>query len=177
MFYIIFTPLTTMGYALHCRLRIRFTLLFTFPTRPRLKLIPMPSRLVHHQSPLTSYSDACWGSQIGSAVRDGTLLPLFKCRSMSGGIIFCQGRPITWTAVRQECTSLSLCKAEIAQQMKSPNCKWGFDISPMMFGQMVTSLSTWRRLLLLIMTTNCASSGLTTCLQNRFATWKCRCSL
>ena len=35
---------------------------------------PSPS----HQSPLTSYSDACWGSQIGSAVRDGTLLPLFK---------------------------------------------------------------------------------------------------
>ena len=47
-----------------------------------------------HSSPLTSYSDACWGSQIGLAVRDGTLLPLFKCRSMSGGIIFCQGGPI-----------------------------------------------------------------------------------
>ncbi len=37
---------------------------------------PSPS----HSSPLTSYSDACWGSQIGSAIRDGTLLPLFKCR-------------------------------------------------------------------------------------------------
>jgi hypothetical protein len=45
---------------------------------------PSPS----HSSPLTSYSDACWGLQIGSAVRDGALLPLFKCRSMSGGIIF-----------------------------------------------------------------------------------------
>jgi hypothetical protein len=32
---------------------------------------------------------------------------------MSGGIIFCQGGPIAWTAVRQEHTSLSLCKAEI----------------------------------------------------------------
>jgi hypothetical protein len=70
---------------------------------------PSPS----HQSPLTSYSDACWGSQIGSAVRDGTLLPLFKCRSMSRGITFCWGGPITWTAVRQERTSLSLCEAEI----------------------------------------------------------------
>jgi hypothetical protein len=32
---------------------------------------------------------------------------------MSGGIIFCQGGPITWTAVCQERTSLSSCKAEI----------------------------------------------------------------
>ncbi len=39
-------------------------------------------------APLTTYSDACWGSQIGLAIRDGTLLPLFKFWSMSGGIIF-----------------------------------------------------------------------------------------
>jgi hypothetical protein len=32
---------------------------------------------------------------------------------MSGGIIFCQGGPIAWVAVQQECTSLSSCKAEI----------------------------------------------------------------
>jgi hypothetical protein len=38
-----------------------------------------------HCSPLTSYSDPCWGSQISSAIRDGTLLHLFKARSMSGG--------------------------------------------------------------------------------------------
>ncbi len=69
---------------------------------------PLPS----HLSPLTSYSDACWGSQIGSAIRDGTLLPLFKCQSMSGGIIFRQGGPIAWTAVRQERTSLSSCEAK-----------------------------------------------------------------
>jgi hypothetical protein len=66
-----------------------------------------------HSSPLTSYSDACWGSQIGSAVRDGTLLPLLICRSMSGGIIFRQGGPITWITVCQERTSLSSCEAEI----------------------------------------------------------------
>ncbi len=70
---------------------------------------PCPS----HKSPLTSYSNACWGSQIGSAVCDGTLLPLLKCHSMSGGIVFCQGRPIAGTAVRQERMSLSSCKAEI----------------------------------------------------------------
>ena len=38
---------------------------------------PSPS----HSPPLTSYSNTCWGSQIGSAVCDGTLLPLFKCHS------------------------------------------------------------------------------------------------
>ncbi len=70
---------------------------------------PSPS----HQFPLTTYSNACWGSQIGSAVRDGTLLPLFKIQSMSGGIIFRQGGPVGWTAVRQERTSLSSCEAEI----------------------------------------------------------------
>jgi hypothetical protein len=32
---------------------------------------------------------------------------------MSGGIVFCQGGPIAWTAVCQEPTSLSLCEAEI----------------------------------------------------------------
>ncbi len=46
-------------------------------------------------APLTSYSDA-WGSQIGSAVRNGTLLPLFKFRSMSGGVVFRQGGPLSW---------------------------------------------------------------------------------
>jgi hypothetical protein len=70
---------------------------------------PSPS----HPSPLTTYSNACWGSQLGSVVRDCTLLPLFKCRSMSGGIIFSQGGPITWVAVLQERTSLSLCEAQI----------------------------------------------------------------
>jgi len=71
---------------------------------------PPPSA---HSSPLTTCRDACWGSQIGSAVCDGTLLPSFKFRSMSGGMIFRQGGPIAWIAVRQERTSLSSCKAEI----------------------------------------------------------------
>jgi hypothetical protein len=70
-----------------------------------------PTRRNRHT--LTSYSDACWGSQIGSAVREGTLLPLFKFRSMSGGIVFRCGGPIAWTSVRQDQTSLSSCEAEI----------------------------------------------------------------
>ena len=70
---------------------------------------PSPS----HQSPLMSYSNTCWGSQIGLEVCEGTLLPLFKCWSMSEGNIFCRGGPIAWTAVHQEHTSLSSCEAEI----------------------------------------------------------------
>ncbi len=37
---------------------------------------------------ILAYSNTCWGSQLGSAVADGTLLPLFKFCSMNGGIIF-----------------------------------------------------------------------------------------
>jgi hypothetical protein len=56
---------------------------------------------------LSSYSDVCWGLQIGNAVADGTLLPLFKFRSMSGGIIFWNGGPVGWLRERQDRTSLS----------------------------------------------------------------------
>ena len=62
---------------------------------------------------LTTYSDACWGSQIGNAIREGIQLPLFKFRSMSGAIIFRSGGSITWKTDRQERTSLSSCEAEI----------------------------------------------------------------
>ena len=61
----------------------------------------------------SSYSDANLGSQIGSAVRDGTLLPLFKFRSMSGGVVFQQGGPLSWTASRQDQTALNPGEAEI----------------------------------------------------------------
>jgi hypothetical protein len=62
---------------------------------------------------ITAYSDACWGLQIGNAIAEGTLLPLFKFRSMNGGIIFKNGGPIGWLGKRQEHTSLSSCEAEI----------------------------------------------------------------
>ncbi len=64
-------------------------------------------------STLSAYSDACWGSQIGSAVADGTLLLLFKFCSMNGGIIFCNGGPVGWIDDHQERTSLSSCETEI----------------------------------------------------------------
>jgi hypothetical protein len=64
-------------------------------------------------APLTAYSDACWGSQIGSAVHDGTLLPLFKFWSMSSGVVFRQGGPLLWMAIRQDQTALSSGEAEI----------------------------------------------------------------
>ena len=62
---------------------------------------------------LTTYSDACWGSQIGNAVPHGVGVPLFKFRSMSGAIIFRSGGPIAWKGERQEKTSGSSCEAEI----------------------------------------------------------------
>jgi hypothetical protein len=65
----------------------------------------------HHQ--LTTYSDACWGSQIRNAIRDGIQLPLFKFCSMSNAIIFHLGGPITWKTDRPDRTSLRSCEAEI----------------------------------------------------------------
>ena len=61
---------------------------------------------------MTTYSDACWGGQYGEAVRDGTPLPLFKYRSLSGYVVFRCGGPVSWGAVRQERTALSSCEAE-----------------------------------------------------------------
>jgi hypothetical protein len=62
---------------------------------------------------ISAYSDACWGSQLGNSVADGTLLPLFKFCSMNGGIVFKNGGPLGWLGERQERTSLSSCEAEI----------------------------------------------------------------
>ncbi|KAL7547756.1 hypothetical protein ACHAWF_011034 [Thalassiosira exigua] len=61
----------------------------------------------------TTYSDACWGSQLGNSVPMGTWMPLFKFCSMSGGIIFRSGGPIAWFSERQERSSHSSCEAEI----------------------------------------------------------------
>jgi hypothetical protein len=62
---------------------------------------------------LLAHSNACWGSQFGSLVADGTILPLFKFRSMNGSIVFKNRGPVSWLGERQECTSLSSCEAKI----------------------------------------------------------------
>ncbi len=62
---------------------------------------------------LLAYSNACLSSQLGNSVADGTLLPLFKFRSMNGGIVFKNVCPIGWLDKRQDCTPLSFCNAEI----------------------------------------------------------------
>jgi hypothetical protein len=72
----------------------------------------MPSKNNQHHC-LTTYSGACWGSQMGNAIQAGIQLPLFKFWSMSGAIIFCSGGPITSKTDHQEQTTLSSCKAEI----------------------------------------------------------------
>jgi hypothetical protein len=46
--------------------------------------------------------------QTGSAVSDGTLLPLFKFRSIRGGIVFKNGGPLGWISERQERTSAEI---------------------------------------------------------------------
>jgi hypothetical protein len=66
-----------------------------------------------NSSTLSSYSNGCWGLQIGGAVAEGTLLSLFKFCSMTGGFVFQHGGPIGWLSKCQERTSLSLCEAEI----------------------------------------------------------------
>jgi hypothetical protein len=73
----------------------------------------IPPKLHSNLSTLPTYADAFWGSQIGNAVADSTLLLLFKFMSMSGGIIFCNGGPLGWLGERQNQTSLSSCEPEI----------------------------------------------------------------
>jgi hypothetical protein len=70
-----------------------------------------PKHHQHHH--LTTYSNACWASQLGNAVWEGIQSPLFKFQSMSGAIVMHSGGPISWTAEQQERTSLSSCKVEI----------------------------------------------------------------
>ncbi len=74
------------------------------------KAIP-PSKVQHHC--LTTYSNTCWGSQLGHAVWEGIQLPFFKFRSMRDTIVMRSSGPIAWKADRQERTSLSSCKAKI----------------------------------------------------------------
>ena len=47
-------------------------------------------------STLSSYSDVCWGLQIGSTVAGSTLLQLFKFCNMGGGIVFRNDGPLGW---------------------------------------------------------------------------------
>jgi hypothetical protein len=61
---------------------------------------------------LLAYSDVCWSSQLSNSVADGTILPLFKFRSMNGGIIFKNGGPVGWLGKCQERMSLSSCEVE-----------------------------------------------------------------
>jgi hypothetical protein len=62
---------------------------------------------------LLVYSNAWWSSQLGSSVADGIIPPLFKFRSMNGGIVFKNEGLVGWLSEHQECTSLSSCKTKI----------------------------------------------------------------
>ena len=67
----------------------------------------------HEFHELTSFCDACWGSQLGNSVPEGTEIDLFKLRSMAGYIVFRAGGPVSWKSFRIDRTSLSSCEAEI----------------------------------------------------------------
>jgi hypothetical protein len=62
---------------------------------------------------LLAYSNAWWGSQLGSSVADSTFIPFFKFRSMNGGIVLKNGGPVGWLGKHQERTSLCSCEAKI----------------------------------------------------------------
>jgi hypothetical protein len=85
---------------------------FPLATNTKAYTNAMPPQPHQHHC-LTTYSNAYWGSQLGNAVCEGIQLPLFKLPSMSRAIVMHSRGPICWKADRQECTSLSSCKAEI----------------------------------------------------------------
>jgi hypothetical protein len=87
-------------------------MLFPHPSDTEAYNEALPPKLGSHPC-LTTYNDACWGSQIGNAIQEGIQLHLFKFRSMSGAILFRSSGPLTWKADQQECTSLSSCEAKI----------------------------------------------------------------
>ncbi len=58
----------------------------------------LPPSAAQH-SELTSYSDACWGSQLGNMEHANEEIELFKLRSMSGYIVLRAGGPIAWSSV------------------------------------------------------------------------------
>ncbi len=91
-------------------------------------------------STLSSYSNACWGSQIGNAVADGNLLPLFKFHSMNGGFVFKNGGPLGWLAERQKRTFLSSCEAEIQATNSTSNKVDDFQIK-LQLSTMTTTLA------------------------------------
>ncbi len=70
-----------------------------------------PTAAQHHE--LTAYSDACWGSQLGTSIAVGSEIKMFKLRSMSGFIVMRAGGHIAWSSVPQEQTSRSSCEAEV----------------------------------------------------------------
>jgi hypothetical protein len=74
-----------------------------------------------NSSTLSAYSNACWGSQIGSAVANGTLPSLFKFCSMNSGIVFKNGGPISWLDERQErtCGDLDCFSQHFSQFLQS----------------------------------------------------------
>jgi hypothetical protein len=102
------------GFAFTSKVKAPLHTYMSFPHKSNTEAYAdaIPPRLSNHHH-LTTYSDTCWGSQIGNAIQEGIHLPLFKFRSMSGAILFRSGGPLTLKLDHQDHTALGLCEAEI----------------------------------------------------------------
>ncbi len=101
-----------LHFHVHLKAPLHTYMAFPHPSDTEAYDNALPPKLGDHHH-LTTYSDACWGSQIGNAIPEGIQLPLFKFHSMSGAILFSSGGLLTWKADWQERTLLSSCKAKI----------------------------------------------------------------
>ncbi len=105
---------TEYGIAFHSASNTTATAFVHFPFHHDVEAYSdaLPPTAAEHCE-LTGYSDACWGSQLGSSALVGSEIDMFKLRSMSGYIVLRAGGPIAWSSVRQERTSRSSCEAEV----------------------------------------------------------------
>ena len=93
----------------------------------------LPKKVQEHN--LVTYSNDCWGLQIGNDIPHNIAIPLLKFITMSGAILYRMGGPILWKAIHQEQTFLSSSEAKIFATSKGAkltvavyNLADGFDI-------------------------------------------------
>ncbi len=86
---------TEYGIAFHSASNTTATAFVHFPFHHDIEAYSdaLPPTAAEHCQ-LTGYSDACWGSQLGSSALVGSEIDMFKLRSMSGYIVLRAGGPI-----------------------------------------------------------------------------------
>ena len=95
-------PVDNYGFTFTSVEKVPLHTYMTFPlssnTEACVDALPPRTDQHHH---FTTYSDACWGFQIGNAIHEGIQPPLFKFHSMSGAIISILAVPLLgkWIAM------------------------------------------------------------------------------